>query len=353
MRELRKFYYNKTVLITGHTGFKGSWLAYALNKFGAKVIGYSLPSDQKNSSFNILKLNKKIINVYSDIRNKTVLKNTMEKYRPDIIFHLAAQPLVRKSYDDPLFTIETNVNGTLNIINNSKDLKNLKSLVIITSDKCYKNKENINGYNESDELGGDDPYSSSKASAEIISHAYIKSYFNNKKKLGVATARAGNVIGGGDWSENRVIPDFVKSILKQKKFFLRSPQSTRPWQHVFDIIFGYLLLAKKIYRTNKFNGSYNFGPNKKEIMNVIQIINYIKKKIKSKKKINIKKIKSLKETKTLVLKSFKSKKILKWRCNFSLKKTLDVTSEWYNCVILNENVQKLSEKQFNKYFFYD
>ena len=178
MRELRKFYNNKTVLITGHTGFKGSWLAYALNKFGAKVIGYSLPSAQKNSNFNILKLDKKIINIYSDIRNKTVLKNTMKKYRPDIIFHLAAQPLVRKSYDDPLFTIETNVNGTLNIINNSKDLKKLKSLVIITSDKCYKNKENINGYNESDELGGDDPYSSSKASAEIITHAYIKSYFN-------------------------------------------------------------------------------------------------------------------------------------------------------------------------------
>jgi len=353
MRELRKFYKNKTVLITGHTGFKGSWMAYALDKFGAKVIGYSLPSQQINSNFNILKLNKKINNIYSDIRNKSALKNVIKKYRPDIIFHLAAQPLVRKSYEDPVNTIETNVNGTLNIINNSKDNKDLKSLVIITSDKCYKNKENIYGYDENDELGGDDPYSSSKASAEIISNAYIKSYFNNKKRLGVATARAGNVIGGGDWSENRVIPDFIKSILKRKKFFLRSPKSTRPWQHVFDIIFGYLLLGKKIYKTNKFNGSYNFGPNKKEIMNVIQIINYIKKKIKSGKKINVKKITSLKETKTLVLKSFKSKKILKWKCNFSLKKTLDVTSEWYNCIILKENIQKLSEKQFNKYFLND
>ena len=353
MKKIRRFYKNKTVLITGHTGFKGSWLAYALNKFGANVIGYSLKNTDKNSSFQILKLNNRIKNVFADIRDKAKLKKTLTNCRPDIIFHLAAQPLVKKSYDDPLYTIETNVNGTLNIVNFSRNAESIKSLVIITSDKCYKNKENINGYDENDELGGDDPYSGSKASAEIITQAYIKSYYGVKKKIGIATARAGNVIGGGDWSKNRVIPDFIESIILKKKFFLRSPKSTRPWQHVFDIIFGYLLLGMKIYKTNKFNGSYNFGPNKEEIKNVFQITNYIKKKINSNKKIYIKKIKSLKETKTLVLKSFKSKKVLDWKCKLSLNKTLDLTADWYNCIIQRNDIEKLSAKQFNDYFLND
>lgn len=353
MDKIRKFYKNKTILITGHTGFKGSWLAYALNKFGAKVIGYSLKNTEKNSSFHILKLNNRIQNVFADIRDKAKLKKILVTCRPNIIFHLAAQPLVKKSYEDPLNTIETNVNGTLNIVNCCRNIDSIKSIVIITSDKCYKNKENLNGYDENDEMGGDDPYSASKASAEIITQAYIKSYYEKKKNLGIATARAGNVVGGGDWSKNRVIPDFIKSIIFNKKFFLRSPKSSRPWQHVFDIIFGYLLLGIKIYNTNKFNGSYNFGPKKDEIKNVIYITKYIKKRMNSNKKIYIKKIKSLKETKTLVLKSFKSKKILKWRCKLSLNETLDLTGDWYNCIIQKNNIEELSSKQFNEYFLDD
>ena len=184
MKNLRNFYKNKKILITGHTGFKGSWLAYALKRFGAEVYGYSLKSNHFISNFKILNLDKDVKNIFADIRDKKSLNTTINRINPDIIFHLAAQPLVKKSYEDPELTIETNVNGTLNILNASRRCKNLKSLVIITSDKCYKNKEKIIGYDEKDELGGDDPYSGSKASAEIITRAYIESYLKFKKNLG-------------------------------------------------------------------------------------------------------------------------------------------------------------------------
>ena len=319
MASLRKFYKNKKILITGHTGFKGSWLAFVLHQFGAKVYGYGLKPNKVMSNFKVLNLSKHINNFFFDIRNEQKLNSCIKKIKPDIIFHLAAQSLVKNSYKNPLFTIQTNVNGTLNILNSALKQKNLGAVLIITSDKSYKNKEKITGYKETDELGGIDPYSASKASAEIVTHAFIKSYFIKNKKIGVATARAGNVIGGGDWSDDRIIPDFIKSIRNNKKFYLRFPNAVRPWQHVFDVIYGYLLLGKKMFGNQNYNGSWNFGPSKKNLLTVRQLINFIKKEINFDKKIIIKKQKDFHETKLLVLNSAKSKKNFFGKVDIQLK----------------------------------
>tara|TARA_Y100000817_G_C16790022_1_gene514658 strand:- start:32 stop:1093 length:1062 start_codon:yes stop_codon:yes gene_type:complete len=350
MINLKKFYKNKKILITGHTGFKGSWLAFVLHQFGAKVYGYSLKPNRNISNFEILNLSKHINNFFFDIRDEKKLDACIKKVKPDIIFHLAAQSLVKSSYQNPSYTIQTNINGTLNVLNSVLKYNNIGAVVIITSDKSYKNKEKITGYKETDELGGVDPYSASKASAEIVTHAFIKSYFNKRKKIGVATARAGNVIGGGDWSDDRIIPDFIKSIKNNNTFYLRFPNAVRPWQHVFDVIYGYLLLGKKMFKNQNFNGSWNFGPSKRNLLTVKQLINFIKKQINFDKRIIVKKQKDFHETKLLVLDSTKSKKKLFWKSKYSIKKSLIVTSEWYKNYLNNLNLEKISLKQFKAFF---
>ena len=347
-----KFFKNKKIFITGHTGFKGSWLAYILYLSGAKVTGYSLKPKNKQDNFYLLKLDSKIKNYYSDIRNEKNLKNKIKKCKPDIIFHLAAQPLVKESYRNPKFTFSTNIIGTLNILEAVRDVKSVKSVSIITSDKCYKNYEKSEGYSEQDELGGEDPYSASKAAAENIFYSYSKSFFKNKNKIGLVSVRAGNVIGGGDWSQDRIIPDLIKSIILKKKFTIRSPKSTRPWQHVFDLLYGYLILSKEIYGNNKLNGSWNFGPNKSHIT-VKEVISKLIKIIGIKKNFFIKIDKTIKETGLLSLKTNKSKKYLKWKPKLSFIQTLKITAEWYLCYIKDKKtIQKLSKQQVED-FFYD
>jgi len=346
-----KFFKNKKIFITGHTGFKGSWLAYILYLSGAKVTGYSLKPKNKQDNFYLLKLDSKIKNYYSDIRNEKNLKNKIKKCKPDIIFHLAAQPLVKESYKNPKFTFSTNIIGTLNILEAARDVKSVKSVLIITSDKCYKNYEKKSGYSEADELGGKDPYSASKAAAENIFYSYNESFYKSKKKLGLVSVRAGNVIGGGDWSKDRIIPDLIKSIIFNKKFILRSPKSTRPWQHVFDLLNGYLMLSKKIYGNNKYNGSWNFGPNKSHLT-VKDVISGLVDIMEIKKKIFIKKDKKLKETDLLSLKINKSKKYLKWKPKLTFFQTLKMTAEWYQCFINDKKkIVELSKKQINNYFY--
>ena len=212
------FFKGKKIFITGHTGFKGSWLTYILYLSGAKLVGYSLKPKNSFDNFYLFKLNQKIKNYFGDVRDERNLKNAIIKFKPDIIFHLAAQPLVKDSYKDPKFTLVTNIMGTMNILEIARESKNLKSVVIVTSDKCYKNFEKKSGYSELDELGGQDPYSASKAAAENIFYSYQKSYFDTKTDVGLVSVRAGNVIGGGDWSKDRIIPDFIKSIIKKKNF---------------------------------------------------------------------------------------------------------------------------------------
>ena len=252
---------NKTVLITGHTGFKGSWLSIWLDQLGANVIGISLESPSKPSHFGVTHLTDKLIDLRIDIRNSQLIKEMVNKYQPDYVFHLAAQALVKKSYSDPLETWTTNVMGTLNVLDALRDIKNRCAAVIITSDKCYDNVEWVWGYKETDVLGGPDPYSASKGAAELAVKSYIKSYFHSDSLVRIASARAGNVIGGGDWALDRIIPDCVKAWANNEGVKLRNPHSTRPWQHVLEPLSGYLNLAINLYHQSNFHGeSFNFGP---------------------------------------------------------------------------------------------
>ena len=239
------FYKNKKVLVIGDTGFKGSWLSFWLTKMGARVYGFALPPERDESLYNLLGLKNKIKHQDGDIRSLEDLKSFFQSTKPEIVFHLAAQALVSKSYENPRYTFDTNIMGSVNVLDCARVTKSIRSLIYVTSDKCYVNKEWVWGYRENDQLGGYDPYSASKASAELIFSSYLDSYFKNlDRKVGIASVRAGNVIGGGDWSAGRIIPDCVNFLKNNKTILLRKPLATRPWQHVLEPLSGYLLLAK-------------------------------------------------------------------------------------------------------------
>ena len=334
-----KFFKNKKVIVTGHTGFKGSWLVAWLDMLGCNVMGISLDPNTGDNHFKILKKNIKIIDHRSDIRNEKSLKRLIIKFKPDIVFHLAAQSIVSTSYKFPKLTIETNVLGTLNLLTSLNELKNKCTAVLITSDKCYKNKEMSKGYKEDDELGGEDFYSSSKASAELIIHSFYQSFIKNKNKfLRIATARAGNVVGGGDWSKNRLMPDCMRCWSKNKKVILRNPNSTRPWQHVLEALSGYLHLAYQLNKNERINGeSFNFSNNKIKNFTVLKFIKGIKKYWKN---ANWKIIKKsvFYESKLLQLNNIKAKKILKWDNKLKLVDTIKLVSEWYIAYYKNKKI---------------
>ncbi|NQV09512.1 CDP-glucose 4,6-dehydratase [Candidatus Woesearchaeota archaeon] len=348
MNEFKNFYKNKNVLVTGHTGFKGSWLSLWLNELGANVIGLSLEPEYQNGVFVKSELKNKIYDCRGDIRNLKTLKQVFNDHKPDVVFHLAAQAIVRESYDNPIYTYEANVIGTANVLECIRELNNVKSAVMITSDKCYKNKELERGYNEDDELGGYDPYSSSKGCAELVINSYNKSYFSHSK-TNIASARAGNVIGGGDWAKDRLIPDAVKALLDKKTIPIRNPTSTRPWQHVLDPLNGYLLLGKKLAEEKKFSGAWNFGPNRESILMVKEVIDKLIKywgsgKWKSVQKENEKKY----ETKLLNLDCSKSKKILGWNPVLDINQSLKFSVDWYKG-FNKRDVYELCKKQINDF----
>ena len=266
------FYKNKKILIVGDTGFKGSWLALWLNSLNAKVHGYALPAETENAHFNLLNLKNEIEHFDGNILDTEKLNSIFQDIQPEIVFHLAAQSLVRLSYDEPKLTFDTNITGSVNIMEAIRNTGSVKSLIYVTSDKCYKNKEWIWGYRENDELGGHDPYSASKAAAEIVFSSYRNSFFSKNENIGIASVRAGNVIGGGDWALDRIIPDCVRAIMNEKEMEIRNPQSTRPWQHVLDPLSGYMLLAQRLYENPaKFSGSWNFGPGIESIRTVKEL----------------------------------------------------------------------------------
>ncbi len=258
------FYAEKSVLVTGHTGFKGSWLALWLHQMGAKVTGLALPPATEPNHFDLIGLKDIIRHRTGDIRDLRAVTEACDAAEPEIVFHLAAQPLVRESYDDPKATFDTNIGGTVNVLEACRRSASVKAAVIVTSDKCYENKEWVWGYRENDPMGGHDPYSASKGAAELVSAAYLRSYFapgGLGPHPGLATARAGNVIGGGDWSKDRIIPDCVRALSKGEPITVRNPQATRPWQHVADPLCGYLLLARRLFEhPGGFSGAWNFGP---------------------------------------------------------------------------------------------
>ena len=348
-----KIFKNSKVLVTGHTGFKGSWLSLWLKILGADVIGLSLDIPSYPSHFQSLRLGSKITHKKVDIRNLKLLKKTFKKYQPDYVFHLAAQSLVKKSYINPINTWETNAIGTLNILESLREMKKNCIAVLITSDKSYKNLEIKRGYKEDDILGGKDPYSASKASAELAIQSYISSFFPLKKtKVIIGVARAGNVIGGGDWSENRLIPDCVKSWSKNKKVLVRNPNSTRPWQHVLEAVFGYLLLASNLKKNKKLHGEvFNFGPNTLKNYNVITLVKLMKKYWKQVSwKVDTKSKKNFFESSLLKLNSQKAKKKLKWKCALSFKETINMVASWYKSYYTKKkNSYKISLNQIQEY----
>ena len=265
----------KRVLVTGHTGFKGSWLSLWLNDLEAQVTGFALPPDTLPSHFELIGLKDMVTHIECDIRDSGAVNKVFKKAHPEIVFHLAAQALVRKSYNDPKGTFDTNITGTVNILEAIRNSSSVKAAVIVTSDKCYENREWVWGYRENDPMGGYDPYSASKGAAEIVCSAYRRSFFDKIGRgphIGFATARAGNVIGGGDWAKDRLIPDCVRALSKNKPIAIRNPNATRPWQHVLDPLSGYLFLAQRLLEApDRFSGAWNFGSTEIRHVNVLNL----------------------------------------------------------------------------------
>lgn len=354
--QLQDFYKGKTVLVTGHTGFKGSWLTHTLLMLGAKVVGVGLEPITPDDIFVKTGLADKVVHNEFDIHDSDRLIKLVQENNPDVVFHLAAQPLVRLSYDEPLKTITTNVTGTANLLESVRLTPQVKSVVIITTDKVYENKEWIYGYRENDPLGGYDPYSGSKAAADIVSQAYMRSFFNpdhygDKHNTLIGIARAGNVIGGGDWSPDRLVPDIVRAILHgDGKVTLRYPGAVRPWEHVMEPISGYLLLGMRLASGEKdISGTWNFGPGHDSWMMVGDMTNEL---IKHFGKGQVKTESSDKhEAGLLTLDTSKACRHLGWESRWGLNETLSATAEWY--IVAKDDVESLEEltrAQIKSYF---
>jgi len=348
---LMSFWKNKNILLTGHNGFKGSWLSFILNKFEANVTGISLENQTSPNLFEALDLNNNLNSINFNIENYSAFNDVINEIRPEIVIHMAAQPLVGLSYAKPLETFSSNTLGTLNILESTRNNACVKSLLIITSDKCYLNQDSQEGYKEEDKLGGHDPYSASKAAAEIISQSYIKSFFNKdlKRDIGVATARAGNVIGGGDWSRDRIIPDVIRSFYDKKHLDIRNISGIRPWQHVLDSIFGYLELVEKLYKlSDEYSGPWNFGPDKNSIKSVKYILENFEK-INGKLNYRINSDKSYKETNLLLLDSSKSLNELNWKPTWDIDQSLEYTFNWYKSFYEGINMKEYTMHQIDNY----
>jgi CDP-glucose 4,6-dehydratase len=346
------FYRDKRVFVTGHTGFKGSWLCTLLNQLGAKVKGYALSPDTNPSHFEILDL--EIESEIGDIRNLTQLKASMKSFKPDIVLHLAAQPLVRYSYENPIETYETNVMGTLNVLEAVRDCDSIKAVVNVTTDKCYKNNEWVWPYREKDELGGYDPYSSSKACSEILTDSYRNSFFNindfgTKHNCLIASARAGNVIGGGDWSIDRIIPDIIRSKVEDSTLHIRNPKATRPWQHVLEPLVGYLALGYHLLNKEiDFADAWNFGPDSSQVFSVENVVDAGNKLLDNSLNVELNKSSdNPHEANLLMLDSAKAHKFLNWRGHLNFDATIEYTFNWYKEFYNDKKI--ITKEQINNY----
>lgn len=354
-----KFWNKKKVLITGHTGFKGGWLTVLLSLLNAKVSGYALNPRGKFNFFNEVKLkNNLIYDFRKDIRSIKDLKQAITITKPEIIFHLAAQSSVIESFKDSRNTISTNIIGTSNILEAIKNNKNIKSLIIVTTDKVYQNYNIKKYFDENSLLGGDDIYSGSKTCCEILAKSYQKSFFSNNN-CKIATVRAGNCFGGGDWTEDRIVKDCLELFFQNKNLKIRNPNANRPWQHVIEPLIGYLLLAQKLFfkQNNNYVGAWNFGPSTKQNMKVINLAKIFKTIIKSKSKIIIKKNDSRFQNKKfkvfesiyLNINSQKAFKKLGWKPKLSISKAAFLTIEWYNAFLKKKNLFHITKKQIQDY----
>lgn len=348
------FWKNKKVLITGHTGFKGSWLCLLLNQQGAKVFGYALNPPTEPSLYEICKIDSFVQSTFADIRDFSTLFKTIERVKPEIIIHMAAQPLVRESYKNPVETYQINVMGTVHLLEAVRQIGGVKALVNVTTDKCYENKEWSWGYRENEPMGGYDPYSNSKGCSELVTSSFRNSFFNlatyNQHGLALASARAGNVIGGGDWATDRLIPDIIKAIFLGEKVKIRSPFAIRPWQHVLEPLSGYLTLAEKLYTEGpKYAEGWNFGPMDEDAKPVEWIVQKLCAKWGNDASYEIDKNPQPHEATYLKLDCSKARQILQWNPRWRLERTLDSIIEFTKAYQNKENVKDICIKQITDY----
>ncbi len=350
----RNFWYNKRVFITGHTGFKGSWLCLWLHSLGAEVTGYALKPPTDPSLFELCNIDKLVQSTIADVKDGESLTKAMLAARPDIVIHMAAQPLVRDSYKIPVETYAINVMGTVNLLEAVRKCKTVKAVINVTTDKCYENKEWVWGYRENEPLGGYDPYSNSKACSELVTSAYRNSYFNPKDfathGVAVASARAGNVIGGGDWATDRLIPDCLRALLKGENVIIRNPQAIRPWQHVLEPLSGYLKLAQKLCKDGAhFSGAWNFGPNDSDAKPVEWLVKTLCTKWGGGASYAIDKGMHPHEANYLKLDCSKAKRELEWQPLWDLDKAIDSIIEWTVAYKEKKDVGAVCLKQIEAY----
>lgn len=342
----------KRVLLTGHTGFKGSWLALILHALGAEVMGYALAPAYADSHFELLGLDQRINHVLGDVRDFAALDKVVRQFQPEIVFHLAAQALVRESYADPKSTFDINVGGGLNLLEAVRACDSVRAMVFVTSDKCYENVEWIWGYRENDMMGGRDPYSASKGAAEIVFSSYLRSYFSEQPHFGAASARAGNVIGGGDWAADRIVPDCIRALLAGQPITLRNPSATRPWQHVLEPLSGYLELAARLHEaTHEFEGSWNFGPPVGDARTVLDVANMLAGQFAGGRVVSETSDRNPHEARLLQLNSDKARQLMQWSTRWDFEKTLEATGFWYRNVLLDGcDAAEVSLAQIKDYY---
>ncbi len=335
--------------MTGHTGFKGSWLTLLLKNMGTEIYGYSLEAQTQPNLFNVGNIGEILISEYGDIRNYEKLNNAISLFQPEIIFHMAAQPLVRQSYQDPLSTYSTNVMGTVNLLDIARKTKSVRAVVNITTDKCYENKEWMWGYRENEPMGGHDPYSASKGCAELVTTSYIKSFYQSAN-IGLASARAGNVIGGGDWSPDRLLPDILRDISRGVSANIRNSNATRPWQHVLEPLSGYIRLAERLYeRPDSYNGGWNFGPYDADCKNVGWIADTVCSIWGDGASWNTEQSDGPHEAQYLKLDISKASSLLNWSPKWNVEKAISKTVNWYKAYIGGNDVQELMYLQIEEY----
>jgi len=350
-----EFWKGKQVLITGHTGFKGSWLCLLLHQLGARLNGYALDPPTKPSLFVEAKIDDLVSSTISDIRDYNNLLNTVKQVQPEIVIHLAAQPLVRESYKNPIETYSTNVMGTVHLLEACRHVKSIKAIVNVTTDKCYENREWHWGYRENEPMGGYDPYSNSKGCSELVTAAYRNSFFHvkeyNEHGVALASARAGNVIGGGDWASDRLIPDFIRAIMKGEEITIRSPYAIRPWQHVLEPLTGYLVLAEKLFSEGvKFAEAWNFGPEDSDVKNVEGVIKTICELWGQGASYKLDTNPQPHEANFLKLDCSKSKAELGWIPKWDLDMTLKNIVDWNKAWLGKQDIRKVTEEQINTYY---
>ena len=343
-----EFYRGKKVFVTGHTGFKGSWLCQVLINAGASVTGYSLPPQGADSLFNLLNLESKITSIIGDIRNLKDLQNAFEKAKPEIVFHLAAQPLVRESYQNPHDTYETNVMGTVNLLECVRHSSNVRSVLNVTTDKVYKNNEWEWGYREDEMLDGFDPYSNSKSCSELVTHSYARSFFSDHH-IAISTARAGNVIGGGDFAKDRIIPDCIRSVQAEQPILIRNPHSTRPYQHVLEPVMAYLMIACRQYTNPQYAGWYNVGPDECDCLTTGQLVNLFCDLWGDGIQWKAQEENGPHEANFLKLDCSKLKKTFGWSPVWHITQAVQKTCEWTQAWLQNEDIVEVTNAQINLY----